>query len=91
MLGLKYSSHFKKDFKSYKYNKVVLSELEKVVRLLCQSESLSLKCANHRLRGGFEGCFECHIRPDVLLIYKVKEGDVLILLRLGSHADIFGC
>ena len=40
--------------------------------------------------GEYEGSRECHIRPDLLLIYTLEGDDVLWLERLGSHAELFG-
>lgn len=90
MYSLKYSSRFKKDLKLYRHDKAVLVELEKVLELLIKGEKLPVKNYNHALIGEFRGCFECHIKPDVLLIYKIEEGEVIILLlRIGSHSRIF--
>ncbi|MFA4942153.1 MAG: type II toxin-antitoxin system YafQ family toxin [Patescibacteria group bacterium] len=90
MLSLKYSNRFKKDLKLYQYDRVVLSELEKVLDFLVQEKKLPLKNANHRLVGEFKDCFECHIKPDVLLIYKIQKSEVVVLLlRIGSHATLF--
>ncbi len=90
MLVLKYSGQFKKDLKRYKHNNAVLKDLEKVLDILIKGEILPSKYLNHRLMGEFKDCFECHIRPDILLIYKIKEQEItILLLRIGSHSDIF--
>lgn len=90
MFILKYSSRFKKDLKGYKYNKVVLAELIKVLDSLAKGDSLPSKNINHSLSGEFKNCFECHIRPDVLLVYKIKKEEItILLLRIGSHSEIF--
>ncbi|PXA08730.1 type II toxin-antitoxin system mRNA interferase toxin, RelE/StbE family, partial [Staphylococcus pseudintermedius] len=36
----------------------------------------------------YKGCRECHIKPDVLLVYRVN-GNILTLVRLGSHSELF--
>ena len=91
MFLLKYSKHFKKDLKSYKHNRAVLAELEKILDILAKGEKLPIKNSNHRLRGEFKDCFECHLRPDVLLIYKIEKFEIIILLlRIGSHSELFG-
>jgi mRNA interferase YafQ len=90
MLVLKYSGRFKKDLKKYRHEKGALKELELVLDLLIDNKKLPEKYKNHQLSGEFSGCFECHIRPDVLLIYKLKEAEItILLLRIGSHSDIF--
>jgi len=88
---LKYSSRFKKDLKSYKHDKSVLDDLEEVLDILLRGNEIPVKNKNHRLSGEFKDCFECHIRPDVILIYKRSENTLyLLLLRIGSHSRIFG-
>ncbi len=64
-------------------------ELEHIAALLRNDIPLPPKYRDHQLRGKWEGCRECHIRPDLLLVYRY-EGDWLVLERLGSHAEIFG-
>jgi len=89
MFILKYSSQFKKDLKRYKHNHTILKELEKVLDFLIEGD-LPSKYFNHRLSGEFKDCFECHIKPDILLVYKIKELEItILLLRIGSHSDIF--
>mgnify|MGYP001481695712 CR=1 FL=1 len=90
MFLLKYSHRFKKDLKRYKNNQSVLNELEIVLDLLTKGKELPLKNKNHCLVGEFKECSECHIRPDVLLVYKKEKSEIIILLlRIGSHSDIF--
>ena len=89
MFILKYSSHFKKDLKIYKNNKSVLLKLEGVLDVLSKGEKLPLKNLNHRLKGEFKDYFECHIEPDVLLIYKIEKHEIILLLRIGSHSELF--
>ncbi|HOQ91384.1 MAG: type II toxin-antitoxin system YafQ family toxin [Sphaerochaetaceae bacterium] len=90
MFSLKYSSRFKKDLKSYRHQEGLFIELEKVLDILVGGGVLPQKNSNHPLIGEFQGCFECHIRPDVLLIYKIEKAELLVLLlRIGSHSDLF--
>ena len=90
MFLLKYSSRFKKDLKFYKRDAKTLSELEKVLNILVKGKPLPEKNHNHPLSGEFNGCFECHIKPDILLVYKIEKSELIILLlRIGSHSDLF--
>ena len=90
MFLLKFSSRFKKDLKFYKYDKVFLVELEKVLDILAKGKDLPDKNMNHPLIGEFKGCFECHIKPDILLIYKIEKSELIVLLlRVGSHSNLF--
>jgi mRNA interferase YafQ len=90
MFTLKYSKRFKKDLKSFKHDKDLLLLLASVLDVLIEGKTLARKYHNHQLLGEFSGCFECHLKPDVLLIYKKNKEELLILLlRIGSHSDLF--
>lgn len=65
-------------------------EFDRVVLTLANNITLVPKYKDHPLHGEWDGSRECHIRPDLLLVYRY-EGDELILLQmLGSHSEIFG-
>lgn len=53
-----------------------------------RGDSLEVRYCNHRLTGNWSDYWECHIEPDWLLIYRITETD-LILVRTGSHSDLF--
>ena len=82
------SKKFKKQFKklSFKNANLVLEIIEK----LSNGEVLEQKYNDHKLKGNYKDYRECHIKPDLLLIYKKKE-EVLILtcIDLGSHSELF--
>lgn len=90
MLKIVYSSKFKKDFKRIKKRGYNIEKIEKVFRLLASETELPQKYSDHELVGKFAGFRECHIEPDWLLIYKIKN-DVLTLTltRTGTHSDLF--
>ncbi len=88
MLKLEYSTRFKKDIKRYQYKQDVIDALNDVVKLLVHKKKLPEKHSDHFLKGDYVGHRECHIKPDVLLIYKVYE-DKLAMERLGSHSELF--
>ena len=50
---------------------------------------LDEKYKNHALIGNYVDHLECHVQPDLLLIYK-NTPDELTLIRLGSHSELFG-
>lgn len=62
--------------------------LDDVVGKLCRGEKMEDK-KDHPLSGYWEGCRDCHIKGDWVLIYQSK-GRFLILRRTGSHSDVFG-
>jgi mRNA interferase YafQ len=85
-----YTRQFSKDIKKLQRSGQPLEDLKTVMRNLIAEISLSPKYRDHRLIGNWQGRRECHIRPDLLLIYKInQEKHSLIFERLGSHADLF--
>lgn len=85
---LAYSSVFKKDMK-------VLSAEEKeetktVIKKLAKGETLEEKYHDHQLFGKLKDFRDCHIRPDLVLIYKIKDNVLeLYIYRIGSHAKLY--
>lgn len=44
---------------------------------------------DHSLGGTYRGHRECHIEPDLLLVYRIDEdGLVLVATRTGSHSEL---
>ena len=89
-LEVKYSKLFKKDLKRYKHKPQSLTKAKEVIHKLANNEALESKHRDHALKGEYVGYRECHIEPDLLLIYK-KQEDILVLVcfRLGSHSEVF--
>ena len=50
---------------------------------------MAKKYCDHDLKHDWNGFRECHILPDLLLIYKQKD-DIIHLVRIGSHSELFG-
>ncbi|WP_027252010.1 type II toxin-antitoxin system YafQ family toxin [Photobacterium halotolerans] len=89
MLKLVISSVFKREYKKTVKQSVEDSLLiGQVVGHLRQGVQLPPSYLDHALTGNFKGFRECHIKPDLLLIYKVN-GNELQLARLGSHSELF--
>lgn len=82
-------SRFKKDFKKLLSSGKDLEELAEFIRLLANDEPLAERHRDHALIGDYEGCRECHITTDWLLIYQLTNTE-LILVRTGSHSELFG-
>ena len=67
-----------------------MSKMQKVLEILVEGDMLPEQYRDHSLSGNYDGCRECHIEPDWLLIYKViEERLVLLLSRTGTHSDLF--
>jgi mRNA interferase YafQ len=82
------STKFKKDYK--KLTLIEKNLLKIVVSKLARGEKLSEKYKDHKLIGNYLNYRECHIKPDLLLIYKI-DNDVLklSLSRISSHSQLF--
>ncbi|KAF3977624.1 MAG: type II toxin-antitoxin system YafQ family toxin [Methylococcales symbiont of Iophon sp. n. MRB-2018] len=89
MLKIRYSNQFKKDFK--KVRNLPLADLKTIFEVILTLEKnliLDKKHKDHALSGNGAKFRECHIKPGLLLIYKVNS-DALQVARLGSHSDLF--
>lgn len=89
MLALEYSTQFKKDFK--KITKMPIPDIIEVGNIISQlqrSETLASKNIDHPLTGNWHGFRDCHIQPDLVLIYRINN-DTLQLARIGSHSELF--
>lgn len=84
------TSQFKKDYKLAKKRGCRVEKLKTVITLLAEGQVLPEKYRDHALVGQYSGYRECHVEPDWLLVYQIKE-DILVLLlyRTGSHSDLF--
>jgi len=85
---LVYDPRFKKDLKHLKHRQADRQALLEVIEWFRNDDPLPARCALHILKGKFSGVYECHVRPDLLLIFD-KSDDQLRLMRIGSHARLF--
>lgn len=88
MLEKRFSTRFKKDLKKYQHKPNVLKEFNDVLKMLISQKELPAKYQDHDLSGNYANYRECHVKPDVLLIYRADE-TLLYLLRIGSHSELF--
>ena len=91
MYILHFSKKFRKDFKKISKNpNFRLNELEYILYTFKRGGILEDKYRNHKLHGIWLGYCECHVRPNILLIYEINEQKKKIYIdRLGSHSDLF--
>ena len=95
MRRLEPKSKFRRDFKRegkgiYRSLLPEGGEFWQVVNMLANDIPLPAKYRDHPLHGEYEGSRDCHIRPDLVLVYTLEGEDLLILERLGSHSELFG-
>ena len=90
MLKIVYTTQFKKDYKLAQKRGVDVEELFKVIELLQKQKPLPPEKKDHLLHGNYKGYRKCHVRPDLLLIYKVNNKELeLLLFRSGTHSDLY--
>ena len=91
MLKVVLSNLFKRDLKRAARRGRDVTLLEEIVNILAEKRSLPKANRDHSLSGKWIGYRECHIQPDWLLIYQVNEDELfLLLMRTGTHSDLFG-
>ena len=91
MRDIEFTSQFKKDYKRVKKDsnhKDLASILDPVLEILINDESLASNFRVHKLVGRYKGFEECHLKPDLLMIY-LRLDNKLRLVRLGSHSELF--
>lgn len=86
---LKQTSQFKRDLKKIRNNPKKIANLEIVLRLLRETGTLPKEYSPHLLTGNYKGYMECHVENDFLLIWIDKNEDLIKLIRLGSHSELF--
>lgn len=82
------TASFKKQYKKlYLQDKELLKE---VIVLLAENKKLEEKYKDYRLTGNFKDLRECHVKPDLLLIYKINDDILeLALVQVGNHNSLF--
>jgi len=98
MRKIELTTAFKRDFKREAkgpHRAVLDTELKQVIAALANDEPLAAKHRDHALIGKWKHYRDCHVRPDLVLIYRLMDGDGaesnlarLVLVRLGSHAEL---
>jgi len=93
MRAIDRSSAFKRDYKREAkglHRSTLDDALKLVLVALATDQPLDARYRDHELVGDWAGYRECHVRPDLLLIYRKPDTDTLRLARLGSHSELFG-
>lgn len=86
------ASAFKRDYKREskgQYRAKLDDVLTPVLVALSTDQPLDARYRDHDLSGEWAGYRECHVKPDLLLIYRKSDADTLRLARLGSHSELF--
>jgi mRNA interferase YafQ len=91
MRTIRRTSAFKRDYKREKkgrHRKTLDDDLVKTVTMLAADEPLPQRYHDHPLAGEWKDHRDCHIRPDLVLIYRKPDDETLDLVRLGSHSEL---
>lgn len=88
---VEYASRFKRDYrreKSGQHGRKLDDLLMEVVDMLAADKPLPRRNFDHPLTGEWSDHRDCHIRPDLVLIYRKPDDTSLELVRLGSHSEL---
>lgn len=91
MREIKYTVRFKRDYRreqASQHGKNLDTVLMEVVNLLVNDTPLPRRNFDHPLSGEWSDHRDCHIRPDLILIYRKPDSTSLELVRLGSHSEL---
>ena len=86
-----YQKSYKKLKASGKLKETTEKELKAVINTLAQGERLAIQYKDHQLTGDLKAYRECHVQGNLLLVYEIIKGKlVLVLVDIGSHSYLFG-
>ena len=92
MRTIEWTAAFRRDYKRTKAtprHKDIEALLTEIVARLVDDKPLKEKQRDHGLGGYWNGHRECHLKPDLLLIYKLPDDETMRLVRMGSHSELF--
>ena len=90
MRNIEVTTAFKRDFKREakgRHRAVLDTELRQIITALATDQPLAPRYRDHALSSNWKGYRDCHVRPDLVLIYRL-DPERLILARLGSHSEL---
>ena len=91
MRTIERTSQFKRDYKresKSKHRATIVNDFAPVLTALANDQLLVEKYRDHALTGEWKDHRDCHIIPDLILIYRKPDADSLQLVRLGSHSKL---
>ena len=90
MYSIVYTNQFKKSLKRCVKRGLDVSLLTAAVTILQENGSLPANYSPHRLKGQYAGCWECHLEPDWLLVWRQNDTILeLVFVDTGTHSDLF--
>ena len=91
MRTIEWTTQFQRDYKREAkglYRSTLTKDLDLIVTTLANDEPLADKHHDHVLSGEWKDHRDCHVKPDLILIYRKPKVAVLQLVRLGSHSEL---
>ncbi|MFF8799712.1 MULTISPECIES: type II toxin-antitoxin system YafQ family toxin [unclassified Methylobacterium] len=91
MRTLERTTQFKRDYKREmkgRHGAILQTELTAVLTELAADRPLAARLRDHALTGNWADHRDCHVRPDLVLIYRLVGAETIQLVRLGSHAEL---
>ena len=82
-------NQFKRDIKK-QFLELITPAWAEVLHCLCNDLDLPERYCDHGLTGEWDGFRDCHVKPDLVLIYRLVGNNILELHQLDSHSEIFG-
>jgi mRNA interferase YafQ len=93
MRKIEYTRAFRRDWKRESagpHRRHLEAHFPEIVKLLADDRHLPVSAHDHPLSGEWKDHRDCHLRPDLVLIYRKPDDEQLQLVRLGSHSELFG-
>ena len=90
MRTIRQTGQFKRDLKreaKRPHRNVLQEDFVVIVEMLACDKALDPKYCDHSLSGDWIDHRDCHIKPDLVLIYRKPNGAELQLVRIGSHSE----
>lgn len=91
MRAIEWTSRFKRDYKREQkgqYRASLDKNLFSIIEILANDKTLDSRYRDHSLSGNWKSFKDCHIKPDLILIYQKPDVATLRLVRLGSHSQL---
>lgn len=91
MRAIERTAQFKRDYKREakgRHRKTLDADLIAILEVLVADRPVAIRYRDHALTGDWRDCRDCHVKPDLVLIYQRPDAGTLRLVRLGSHSEL---